>query len=93
MSLVFNLMDFDRVQQYALVITEGPFTGQSWVLMDNLDKRVPQIVSYAITSNSVSEEHKIVFTHDDQSTLELAIVGVSQCQITPGLNKSKPLNG
>jgi hypothetical protein len=89
MSLIFNLMDFDRVQQYSLIIDKGPYTSESWILQDNNGRNVPQMVSYLMQSDSVSEVHKIVFTRNDQSTLELAVVGVSTCsKISDG--KSSP---
>ena len=91
MSLILNLMDFDRVQQYSLIIDEGPFTGESWILQDNDGREVPEMVSYLMQSDSVSEVHKIVFTRNDHSTLELAVVGASKCQHSKNLDgKSSP---
>ena len=86
---LFHLMDFDRVQQYTLAFKEGPFTGESWELQDNLGIKVQEVASYVMISNSVSEVHKIVFTCNDQSTTEFAVVGVSICKTSHGINESK----
>ena len=79
MATVFHLMDFDRVQQFTLIIKHGPFTGDSWKLRDHLDVDFPGVISYIMSSDSVLEEHKIVITYDDYSIIELAIIGVSEC--------------
>lgn len=80
MATIFHLMDFDRVQRYNLVVSVGPYTGTSWELQDELGQKVEGMVSYEITSDAVSEEHKVVLKTEDDQSLTLALVGISQCQ-------------
>lgn len=82
MAIIFHLMDFDRVQRYNLVVCAGPYTGASWELQDDLGQKVERIISYEITSDAVSEEHKVVLKTKDDQKLILALVGISQCQTT-----------
>lgn len=78
---IFHLMDFHQVQQYQLRIVEGPYEGNSWEVLDNIDQPVQGITSYVMTSDAVSEVHKIVLTRADQTQIELAVIGLSTCHI------------
>jgi hypothetical protein len=80
---IFHLMDFKEVQQYQLRIIEGPYTSDSWEVLDEADQPIQGIISYSLTSDSVSEAHKIVLTRTDQTQIELAVIGLSICRIPP----------
>jgi len=91
MCTVFHLMDFDKVERYNLVVKPGPFSADSWELQDEVGRPVREMVSYAMSSDAVSEEHQVVLKRKDDSLLKLALVGVSSWRNSQ--SSSKPSDG